>query len=239
MNTPARNGFPMSAALGVAGVIVLAAGGCGSAATTSNPAGPTSTAPAVKVLTGTKLNSLLLPASAMPKGLQLNADGARNTGDSVQPGASNPVAPDKVCDMFRQTAWIRTAGIDSATFAQNDYVDAGHTNQFAQEIDTFHDADATKVMANLRKALAGCASFTDRSGGMTVKVKLVTSALSGTGDEGIKAVETSDAWQGETTLVAIRVGTAIVTTLYSSDHPDKSTAETMTQQIAKSVQSES
>src|SRR4051812_41544313 len=78
------------AALGMAGLMLLAATGCQDKSVTPGSAGSGAAAKA-KVLSGTKLNSLLLPASAMPMGFRLNADGVRNTGDSVSPPSSSPV----------------------------------------------------------------------------------------------------------------------------------------------------
>jgi hypothetical protein len=242
MNTFADHRLRMGAALGVAGLVVFAAAGCGGDATTPASAGSeaapsTSTA---KVLKGAKLRTLLLPAGAMPKGFQLSPDGVRNTGDAVAPPSRTAVAPGKVCGMLQQTSWTRVSGIDSATFAQNDFVDAGHTNQFAQEIESYHGDDAQKVMSGLRKAFAHCASFTDTSDGMRIKVKLVRSALPGAGDEGIKAVQTSPAWQGGMTYVAIRVGNSVVTAFYSSSHADKGAAAVkMAKKIAQNVRSAS
>ncbi|MCW2883209.1 MAG: hypothetical protein JWL58_71 [Streptosporangiaceae bacterium] len=241
MNASADNRLRMGAALGMAGLIVLTAGGCqGGSTSGSAGSGAASTATGAKMLMGTKLNSLLLPASAMPKGFRLNADGARNTGDSVSPRSSSPVPPGKVCDMLLQTSWSQAAGIDAATFAQNDYGDSSHTNQFAQEIDTYHGDDAQKTMSGLRKAFAHCAAFTDKTNGMTAKVKLVRSALRGAGDEGVKAVATSSLWQGGLTLVGVRVGNAVITTLYSSSHQDKGAAAVkMAETLAKKVRSAS
>jgi hypothetical protein len=242
MNTPSNARLRMGAALGMAGLIVLAAGGCGGAANTHGSAGSeaVSAAPAAKVLTGAKLKSLLLPASAMPKGFRLNADGVRDTGDSVAPSSSSPVARGKVCGMLMQTSWIQAAGIGSATFAQNDYGNAGHTDQVAQEIDTYHGDDAQKTMSGLRKAFAGCTAFTDKSSGVTAQVKLVRSPLHGAGDEGIKVVGTSPTWQGGMTLVAVRVGNAVVTTFYSASGHDKGAAAVkMAESLAKKVQSAS
>ncbi|HEV7935069.1 MAG TPA: hypothetical protein VGP70_22510 [Actinomadura sp.] len=239
MNTSVDYRLRMGAALGVAGLIAFTATGCGGGATTAG-SGASPTTSTAKVLKGGKLRSLLLPVSAMPKGFQLSADGVRNTGDAVAPSSSTPVAPGKVCGMLRQTSWTRVSGIGNATFAQNDFMDAGHTNQFAQEIDTFHGDDAQKVMSGLRKAFARCATFTDKADGMTAKVKLVRSALPGAGDEGIKAVQTSPAWEGGMTMVAIRVGNTIVTAFYSSSHADKGAAGVgMAKKIAKNVQSAS
>ena len=237
MNASADHRLRTGAALGMAGLMLLAAAGCQDKSTAPSSAGAGAPSKA-KVLSGTKLNSLLLPASAMPKGFKLNADGVRNTGDSVASPSSSPVPRDKVCGMLVETSWIRAAGIEGATFAQNDYGDPGQTSQVAQEIDTYHRDDAQKTMAALRKAFAGCTAFTEKTSGMTAKVKLVSSAVRGAGDEGIKAVVSSPIWEGGVTLAAVRVGNAVVTTLYSSTHRDKGAAAVkMAGELAKKVQS--
>jgi hypothetical protein len=238
MKTFADTPLRMGAILAAAGLVVLAVGGCGGTAGSEKPAKPSAKAPAPKVLTGTELNVMLLPADAMPKGFKLNSDGARNSGDTLTEGSTDTVARSKVCGILLQTAWIRASGIEGAAFAQNDYAGPGQGGQFAQEIDTFHGDNAEKVMSALRKAFGQCASFTDKSDGMTAKVKVVRSSVPGMGDEAIKAVETSPAWQGGTTLVAARVGNAVVTTLYNSSGKDKGAAGVkMTKTIVESVQS--
>ncbi|GAA4563106.1 hypothetical protein [Planotetraspora kaengkrachanensis] len=232
-DTPLRAGAIMAAA----GLVVLAAGGCGGSAGTETPAKAPVEAPAPKVLTGTELNPMLLSADAMPKGFKLNSDGARNSGDTLTEGSTDTVPRDKVCGILLQTAWIRASGIEGAGFAQNDYLGPGQTGQFAQEIDTFKGEDAKKVMAALKKAFGQCASFTDKSDGTTATVKLVRSTVPGVGDEAVKAVQTSPAWQGGATLVAARVGNTVVTTLYSSSGKDKGAGGVkLTKAIVENVQ---
>lgn len=234
MNTKTPRPLGAGVALGAA-VLALAAAGCTSGAI-GHTAGGSRSAPGRTVLTGSRLNAMLLPASAMPPGMRMETDTARNTGEGVMPPSSAPVEPGKLCGTLLQTSWIRAAGIGSATFAQNDYVDSGHINQFAQEIDVFHRGEAPRVMAGLRKTFTRCRSFTDRSGGMTARVRLVPAALRGTGDEAVKATVTSPAWTGGMTLVAIRQGDAVVTAFYSSSHHDKGAAAvTMARTIAGKV----
>jgi hypothetical protein len=218
-----------------AGLVVLTAAGClkprpaADASGSPMPVGP-------KLLKGSKLNTLLLPASTMPKGFKLSTEGARNSADAVAPASEEPLAPGKVCEVFTQTAWIRAGGVGNATFAQNDYVDAGRTNQVAQELDGFHGDDAQKAMAGLRKSLTRCAHFTQKTDGMVGKVTIVRSALKNVGDEGIKAVETSPIWEGGMTLVAVRVGATVITVFYSSSHKDKGAAAVkMAKQLAANV----
>jgi hypothetical protein len=218
-----------------AGLVVLTAAGCIKPGPAEDASGsPKAAAP--KLLKGSKLNTLLLPASAMPKGFRLSVEGARNSADAVAPASKAPLPPGKVCDVFTQTAWIRAGGVTNATFAQNDYVDAGRTNQVAQELDGFHGTDAQAAMAGLRRSLTGCAHYTQKSDGMVAKVRIVHSALKGVGDEAIKAVETSPVWEGGMTLVAVRVGTTVITVFYSSSHKDKGAAAVkMAEQLASNV----
>ncbi|MCW2937117.1 MAG: hypothetical protein JWN00_102, partial [Actinomycetia bacterium] len=189
----------------------------------------------VQVLTGARLNALLLSGSSMPKGFRLNADGARNTGDAIAPASSAPVARSAACAMLLQTSWVRAAGIGSATFAQNDYGDSGRQNQVAQELDGFQGTGARAVIGRLKRVFAECATFKDKSGGMVVTVKISTSKLAGLGDEAIRAVLTSTAWMGGTTLVAVRVGQTVVTTLVSSSGKDKGAAVKFAVRLAKNV----
>ncbi|GAA4628408.1 hypothetical protein GCM10023196_044630 [Actinoallomurus vinaceus] len=241
MKIPPARRIRTGAILAAAGAAVLAVGGCGGsggAATHDSATG--SKAPAApaapEILKGSALKGLLLPASAMPKGFRIEADGTRNSGEAVAPRTSAPVPAKKVCGALGQTSWIRVTGIGEAAFAQTDFGNAGNTEEIAQEIDTYHGDDARQAMAELRKVFAHCATFTDKSSGATAKVKVTSAKLHGVGDEGVKAVATSSAWDGGTTLAAVRVGNAIVTTLYSSSHADKGAAAvTMTEQVAKKV----
>ena len=238
---------------GLVGMAVLAAAGCGasssstppattgsSPATAPSPATPvTSASPtaATATLTGSTLNTLLLPASTMPAGFKLDTQGARNTGAGVAQDSSSPVAASKVCNLLTGTSWILAAGVDGATFAQNDYLDGGHTQEIAQEIDTFSGSDATKVMSGLWQAFGHCRDFTQHYNGMTARTTLVRSRPASAAYAAIKAVQTSPTFTGGTTLVAIRTGNAIVTVLYSSYSKNEGAAAlTLAEQIAQRVQ---
>src|SRR5581483_4130547 len=133
-------------------------------------------------------------------------DQTRNSMEQSAPPSAEPVTAGKVCELFTETAWIRTAGIGAATFAQSDFADAGRSQEIAQEIDGFHPGEGRRVMAALRTALRGCASFTYHQSGMTIKTRLVTRSLPAVADEGFAAVSTSPTFAGGTTLAAIRTG---------------------------------
>lgn len=239
MKIPSARRVRTGAVLAAASAAVLAAAGCQSGGAAQHSSAPkAASAPAAPVgagLKGSTLKSFLLPAGAMPKGLRLMPDSTRDTGDDGS-AANTPVPAAEICDVLGQTSWIRVAGIASATFAQNGYGNAAHTDEVAQEIDTFRGDDARRAMAKLRKVFAHCATFTDKSGSPVAKVKLKTATVHGAGDQAMKAVETSPTWQGGTTLAAVRVGNAIVTMLYSSSHADKGAAAvTMAERVAKKV----
>jgi hypothetical protein len=228
----------------LAALAVLAAAGCGSGspgssqAGASHPAGSAtpSASRAQTILTGTRLSALLLPAQAMPAGFTLDTQGVRNSVDSIQPDGNSPLPAGQVCQRLAETSWIETESIASASFAQNDYGNAAHTEQFAQEIDAFHGDDAQKVMAGLWDVFGRCHAFTYTMSGMTIRNTLTRSTLTGVGEQAIKAVITSPAFSGGETLVASRVGNNVITCFYSSGRTDLGSAVVpMTETIAKKV----
>ncbi|GAB3966468.1 hypothetical protein GCM10029978_031700 [Actinoallomurus acanthiterrae] len=242
MKIPPARRIRTGAILAAAGAAVLAVGGCGGSGggakhdSATGSKAPAAASAAPEILKGSALKAFLLPASDMPKGFRILADGTRDSGDGVAPRTDAPVPAKKVCGALGQTSWIRVTGIGEAAFAQSDYGNAGQTEEVAQDIDTYHGDDARQVMAKLRKVFAHCATFTDKSSGGTAKVKVTSASLHGAGDEGVKAVVTSPAWDGGTTLAAVRVGNTVVTTLYSSSHADKgASAVTLTERVAKKI----
>jgi hypothetical protein len=126
----------------------------------------------------------------------------------------------QVCQTFAQTAYIRAAGITTTDFAQSDYLNAAQTQEIAEEIDVFTGTDAQRAMTTLWQEFGTCASFSYHSNGTTVSNHLTRSQLAGVGDEAIKAVIVSPVFNGGETIVAIRVGSQIITTLDSSTGSD-------------------
>ena len=238
------------------GLLVLAAAGCstgGSASTaTSSPAIPTS-APAglpsaspgfdsagsaspSATLDGNTLYSLLLPTSAMPKGFRIDSSGTRNSGQALPQDASQPVSAKQACNLLTGTSWILAGGINSSDFAENDYTNTGKTEEIAQEVDFFQPGDATKVMSRLWQVFGRCRSFTQQAAGTTAKTSMTRARLRKVDNGGIKAVQLSPVLDGGTTLVAIRVGDAVVTCLDSSaGSDDGAAAVTLAKHIAQRV----
>lgn len=218
----------------LAGCSTTAPAASGTSVTAVTP----SASPSQAALLGTQLGKALLPASLMPSGFKIDSANERNSGSAAVSDSSQAVPSDKLCDTLGGVGWIAAGGIQDGAFAQNDYVNAGQTAEIGQEADTFTGADAATVMTTLTKAFATCASFTTSSGGTTAKVTLTPKKLSGVGDEAIEAVQTSPSYQGGTTIVAIRVGSTIVTTIDSSPNSDNgSAAVTYAEQIVKKLKS--
>jgi hypothetical protein len=67
------------------------------------------------------------------------------------------------------TSWVAVAGTGSASFAQNDYVNGGKTEEVAQEVDAFQHGDAHAVMTKLWQDFGQCRTFSYTDSGMTIK----------------------------------------------------------------------
>ncbi|MEO3787685.1 hypothetical protein ABGB12_30535 [Actinocorallia sp. B10E7] len=184
-------------------------------------------------LTGKELNRLLLPAKSVPKGLKLDPDSVRNTGDTGE-AALEKIPASKLCDRLGSTSWSSVAGVRPAAFAQNYYIDAKQHNLFGQEIETYEGSGAQTTMAGISAALAKCASFTSHEDGVTAKVT-VTKGKTKSG--GLKATISSPVWEGGATLVALRVDDAVVTVIYDTDRADRGVrAVALAEKLAKRVQ---
>jgi len=111
--------------------------------------------------------------------------------------------------------------VSPVSFAAN-----GYRNVYSDEIDQMIAVYAETVvgqaiMTNLGKLFGLCSSFTSTSSGQKMRMRLMRSAGPALGDASIKGVMTSSVWQGGETLVAVRVGNAVVAVDYSSSGSDK------------------
>ncbi|MBO0824065.1 MAG: hypothetical protein J2P27_09425 [Actinobacteria bacterium] len=227
--------------LGVAAATASLVAGCSLASSSTSgsshpPAQATthSASPSAKMLSGPDLAAILLPASSMPTGYTVDASITRDSGPQLAFDTARPMPASQVCQTFKQTAYIRAAGIATGDFAQSDYLSTDHSQEIAEEIDIFTGTDAQQVMATLWQELGTCSSFSYHSNGTTVSCTVTRSRLPGEGDEAIKAVIVSPVFEGGETLVAIRMGSQIITTLDSSRGKDLgSPAVTYAEQIAQ------
>ena len=156
----------------------------------------------------------------MPKGFSEDKSGTLNTGQQLPVDSPSPVPSGQVCQGLEQTGWIGAGGISTGDFAQSDYLNAGHSAEVAQEIDVFTGNDAQQAMTTLWAQFGHCASFSYPSNGTTEKATMKRKRLTGAGDEAIEAVSVSPGFEGGLTLVAVRVGSAIITVLDSSPAGD-------------------
>ncbi|MFF3890577.1 hypothetical protein [Streptomyces sp. NPDC001914] len=228
-------------ALLAAAVLPLALTACSSATGTSSSSSSTTAKKPTKepnagLLTGAQLKKALAPASFFADGFAVDPSGARDSGTTYTAPSSAPAAkPD--CTLLGGTSWISITGHEGVSFAQNDYVSKNTTEDIAQEIDTFRGTTAAKVMADLKKAVATCATYTDAD--THTKVKVTGADTTGLGDAAYTITLTNSAWQNGTTLIAAQSGTDVVTVL-STDGTDNgaATAKKLTARIVTSLKAE-
>lgn len=218
------------------------AAGTGPAATATTSASAATASPGTtavpgstgaRLLTGDKLAAVLLRVGVLPKGYKANADATRDSGKELAPVAGGGAVG--ACGALEQTGWVRIAGIESASFAQGDFLNPKR-EEFSQEVDTFQGSGAQTVMTRIQQAFTRCAHFTDSDSGSPVPVKVKSGPIAGSDGLSIKAVLTSDHWDGGTTLVATRVGNSVITTFYNVQSADLGAADVaFTQKIAKNL----
>jgi hypothetical protein len=197
-------------------------------APTSAAASSASANPDAGMFTGTQLKSMLQPASFFPSGFTRDPSGSVNTGDTYQPATPPGKLP---CSRLDSTDWVDLSGIGSVSFAQSDFINKSTSEEYAQEIDEYQGAGAKDVMAALRKLPARCRTFSDQQTSSTVTVKLRKGPS--LGDDSLSFTLTSPRWLGGTTLDAVRIGTAVITVLYSSGNGTGATrANALTRLVA-------
>src|SRR5215469_1382089 len=221
--------LPPAAALLAAALLPPGLAACTSGATPAGPpaaspaATPSATAPATPsagpdagLLTGAQLKGLLEPASYFPPGYRRQRAGTRDTGTGYELPSAAGVRKPK-CRLLAATSWTSITGINGVSFAQDDYIDKARSTEIAQEIDVYPGTTARAVMRKLGAISAVCPSYTDPQTGSRAEVREQAGPRLGEG--GYVITVTDPAWRGGTTLVAARVGSAVVTVL-STDGAD-------------------
>ncbi|MEV5440237.1 hypothetical protein AB0K80_30150 [Streptomyces sp. NPDC052682] len=212
--------------LAAAAALPLVLSACSSGSDSSSAEGAASAEPAktkdpnAGLLTGTQLKAALAPASAFPAGFAADASAARDTGDTYQAPATKSAAKPRCADLGA-TSWISLTGIEGVSFAQNSYVNKDTSAELDQEIDVYRGTTAKDVMKGLAKVVAACPTYTDSDTHSAVKVTGASTA--GLGDEAYTITLTNSAWENGTTLIAARLGTAVVSVL-STDGRDNGAA---------------
>lgn len=231
--------MPSAVTVLAAAVLPMALVGCSSSgadtAPVASPSGPapTSADPNAGLLTGSQLKKALAPASFFASGFAIDAAATRDTGGTyVEPAVAAVPKPD--CAKLGGTSWIDITGISGVSFAQDDYVNKNTSAEIAQEIDVYRGPTAKAVMEALAKVSVACPSFKDS--GTSSKVKVSERAATGLGDEAYIITLTDPTWESGTTMVAARIGTAVVTVL-SSEGKDNGAvfAKKLTRHIASAL----
>ena len=219
----------------IAAAVPLLAAACSSASPTSPTATykpPATTNPDAGLLTGTQLKALLAPASWFPPGFAVDPAASTETGDTYQEPSAAAGAPN--CANLSASAWVNLSGVGAVSWAQNDYVDKVTSAQYDQEIDVYRGTSAQAAMAGLRKLATTCPNFQDSQTSSTMTVKLASGPA--LGEDALTLTLDSPNWAGGTALEAIRVGTAVVTVLYSATSGTGTTqATTLATPITKNI----
>lgn len=220
--------------------LVLAAcssGSTGSSTATSPSAKPAeSKDPDAGLATGTQLKAALAPASYFPSGFAADASLSRDTGGTYQAPATKSAAKPRCADLDA-TSWISLTGVEGVSFAQNSYVSKA-SGELDQEIDVYRGTTSTEVMKGLGKVVAACPTYTDTDTHSKVTVTGVSTA--GLGDDAYTITLSDSTWDNGTTLVAARVGTAVVSVL-STDGSDNgaASAKKLAAQLVASLKAKS
>ncbi len=149
--------------------------------------------------------------------------GTRDTGSGYQQPSSTAVAKPK-CRLLGATSWTSITGISGVSFAEDAYIDKARSSEIAQEIDVYRGTTSRAVMRKLGAVATACPWYTDPQTGRRATVSEQASPQFAEG--GYVITVTDPAWRGGTTLVAARVGTAVVTVL-STDGADNGHASAM------------
>lgn len=224
-------------------VLAVAALPLALAACSSGSSGSSSAADAAKttkpkdpnagLLTGTQLKKALAPASYFASGFAVDPSVTRDTGDTYRAPATKGAAKPNCADLGA-TGWIDLTGIEGVSFAQTAYIDKNTSAELDQEVDVYRGTASADVMTALAKVVAACPVYTDSDS--HTKVKVTGAKTAGLGDDAYTVTLTDSAWESGTTLIATRVGTAVVSVLSTDGHDNgAASAKKLTQQILTSL----
>ena len=182
---------------------------------------------------GTQLSGWLLPASVVPK-LKSDTKAGVNSGEAYTQPSDKAVAKKQACDQLGRTDWMEAGGVGPSAAAGNDFADSSG-NEFYQQVNAYQGTRAAQEFAALKNVFTECRAFPTKVSGSTYTMHVKLSAVSGLGDEAVKAVLTSPDIQGGETLVAIRTGRLLVTTMYNDQNATGAQALTLAHRLFKNV----
>lgn len=127
-------------------------------------------------LTGTALQSALLPLSDFPPGYAVDTQGSGNTGSSLLSGTPSPTASPQNCQQRVQVAEISppgaTAGVQQVLYdATIDHPSSYHQRRYVQVILQFAvPSGASAYISSLRSVISRCWSMTNMENGTDVYI---------------------------------------------------------------------
>ncbi|WP_152627127.1 hypothetical protein [Streptacidiphilus melanogenes] len=206
----------------------------GTAAPAAATSSPTATAdPDAGLPDGTKMTGWLLPASAVPT-LKADSQAAENSADTYVKPTDTTIPRAKACDQLGATNWMEAGGIGPSSTAGDDFADE-YGNEYYQQLNAYRTTRAAQEFAALTKVFAECKAFPAKVAGNSYTMHLKTRTLTGLGDEAVEAVMSSPDIQGGTTLVVIRSGKILVTTMYDDQNGSGAKALTLARRLLKNV----
>jgi hypothetical protein len=165
---------------------------------------------------------LLEPASYFPSGFRRDHAGTRDTGPGYQLPRATDVRKPK-CRLLGGTSWTSITGIDGVSRPGRLHRQ-GQLGGDRPGDRRVPGTTAQTVMRKLGAISSACPSYADAQTGTRASVREHAGARLGEG--GWVITVTDPAWSNGTTLVAARVGTAVVTVL-STDSADNGHASAM------------
>jgi hypothetical protein len=169
---------------------------------------------------GGDLQAALVTKKDVPAGFKIDPNVTRDSADTFAEPEKAKAPVKKSCADLGSNIWISGSGVVAGSFAQIGFTDP-YSNEIDAMIESYRGEEATKVMANMRKLFGLCSTYKTKVEGVgKLKVKVVTKNGPKVGDESIRGVMTSSAWEGGITLIAVRSGNEIVSVLSSATKND-------------------
>jgi hypothetical protein len=204
------------------------AAAAGSAVATPSPADPNAGLP-----NGTKMTGWLLPAGVVPK-LKADSQAVDNSGDVYLQPADKTIPKAQACDQLGQTDWMDAGGIGPSAAAGDDFADA-YGNEYYQQVNAYQTTRAAQEFAALEKVFAECKAYPTKISGATYTMHVKAKRVAGLGDEAVAATLSSPDIRGGETLVMIRSGRILVTTMYDDQSGSGAQALTLARRLLKNV----
>ena len=162
--------------IAVAALTCLAVAACAGGPTTQTINNPIP-APSQTQLTGTTLESALLPVSNFPAGYTVDTQESTNSGSALLSGSSASASPPRGCLQMVETVKSPTAGITASVFEVLDNAAASnisgyHQSQYGMAVIQFAtESGSTSYFDLIRSTFTRCSSMTTVMGGTKTVIR--------------------------------------------------------------------